>query len=419
MKPLRLTKISTTTEVLSLVKAFDFSTLQSDVQDLQTLSLKQEEKSAVWTKHDTSEIKSMITEIYQAFKGQPSSAPLSSVTLTLALTHIPANVEGENATHTATEEPPSHTEGETEDPNIANLISSIQPTKLVDDPSKNLVHASTIVRPDPDKPIRIEFMINGKIVYLTKQEIQEYWDKEEKIKKAEEQARLLAISKPEVIKVVREEAKKLGIDPKEAITTEAGEVFKKARDVEHQVLKRQHTEKVKKSLELRKHNYDIYKGTDGRNFDVHNPFLFGKFGISELDELWEIIPKKKNAVVKDLMNSPSRRYERLRKIPKELRIQSALPAPAPEQASSQTSGRKRKHIELEPKVKVSGLECNRSLSKVGVDALVSYLVMASTVKTEENARFSLKLRKLIAGHPDQEKLKSKKVKLEELGYYMD
>nr|GEV72902.1 zinc finger protein CONSTANS-LIKE 10-like [Tanacetum cinerariifolium] len=42
------------------------------------------------------------------------------------------------------------------------------------------------------------------------------------------------------------------------------------------------------------------RGTDGRNFDVHNPFAFGAFGISELDELMEIIPKKKNTVGKGL-----------------------------------------------------------------------------------------------------------------------
>ncbi|GKG35027.1 hypothetical protein Tco_0440181, partial [Tanacetum coccineum] len=43
------------------------------------------------------------------------------------------------------------------------------------------------------------------------------------------------------------------------------------------------------------------------------------------------------------------------------RIQSALLAPIPEQASSQSSGRKRRHMELEPKVKVPRLECNKSL----------------------------------------------------------
>nr|GFB87224.1 hypothetical protein [Tanacetum cinerariifolium] len=146
-------------------------------------------------------------------------------------------------------------------------------------------------------------------------------DKEEEIKKAEEEVRLNAISKTEIIKVVCEESKKLGIHPKEAITTKAGELFKKAQEAKHDVLKRQHTEK-----------------RGGRNFDVHKPFLFGAFGISELDKLREIIPKKKNRVLKDLMNSLSRRYERLSQIPIELGIQSALPAP--EQAPSQTSGRK-------------------------------------------------------------------------------
>ncbi|GKC41844.1 hypothetical protein Tco_1059566, partial [Tanacetum coccineum] len=59
------------------------------------------------------------------------------------------------------------------------------------------------------------------------------------------------------------------------------------------------------------------------------------------------------------------------------------------------------------------------IHKVGVDYLVSYLVMASMIKTQENARLFLKLKKLIAEHPDQEKLKSKIVKLEALGYKLD
>ncbi|GKG60533.1 hypothetical protein Tco_0612134, partial [Tanacetum coccineum] len=52
----------------------------------------------------------------------------------------------------------------------------------------------------------------------------------------------------------------------------------------------------------------------------------------------------------NLMNSLSRRYERIRKIPEELGIKSALPAPtpapAPEQASSKSSRKKRKHMDL-------------------------------------------------------------------------
>ncbi|GJW44026.1 hypothetical protein Tco_0997171 [Tanacetum coccineum] len=56
------------------------------------------------------------------------------------------------------------------------------------------------------------------------------------------------------------------------------------------------------------------------------------------------------------------------------------------------------------------------IDKVRMKALVSYLVASSMVKSPENARFSLKLKKLIAEHPDQEKLKSKKIKLEAFGY---
>ncbi|GKD44671.1 hypothetical protein Tco_1269316 [Tanacetum coccineum] len=164
----------------------------------------------------------------------------------------------------------------------------------------------------------------------------------------------------------------------------------------------------------------VFRNNDKRNFDVHQPFRFSDFGITKLDELGLIIQKKKNSVVKDLMTSLSKRYERLKKILEELGIQSALRALVPEQASSQTSRRKRKHMELEPEVKVPRLECNRSLPKgvpfinhmvikepeygiffidvfgdqafqrwdnihkVGIDSLVSFLVMASMVKTEEN-----------------------------------
>ncbi|GKE75396.1 hypothetical protein Tco_1537437, partial [Tanacetum coccineum] len=59
------------------------------------------------------------------------------------------------------------------------------------------------------------------------------------------------------------------------------------------------------------------------------------------------------------------------------------------------------------------------INKVGMEALVSYLVAASMVKSPKNARFNMKLKKLIAEHPDQEKLKSKKVRLEAFGYEMN
>ncbi|GJZ76065.1 hypothetical protein Tco_0640530 [Tanacetum coccineum] len=199
----------------------------------------------------------------------------------------------------------------------------------------------------------------------------------------------------------------------------------------------------------------VYRGTNRRNFDVHNPFKFADFGVTELDELGPIIEKKKNKIVGELMISLGKTYERLRKILKELGIQSSLPPPAPEQASSQFSGRKRTRMELEPKIRIPALECNMSLpegvpfvnnmvieepeygmfftdvfgdeafqrwsgiNKVEVETLITYLVMASNITTPKNARFCQKLRELIAKHPDQEKLKSRRVKLEDVGSKLD
>nr|GEU75360.1 retrovirus-related Pol polyprotein from transposon TNT 1-94 [Tanacetum cinerariifolium] len=377
-----------TTKILLLVKTFDFATLQYTMQDLQTHALKQEEASAAWTKsstnmawnlglrmttigisqtalkskvsplrQDTSKIKSMMAEIYQAFKRQPSSAPSGTQE---------SHYESSQATLGIDKGKGITTESE-------------------DDPSKKLMHASTIICPNPDELIRVEFMNNGKIVYFTEQEIQEYWDKEEKMKKAAEETKLLAMSRPEVIKIVHEEAKKLRIDPKEAISTKHGETFKKAQDAEHDVLKREHSKKVQSG-------------------------------------------KEKNSVVKDLMISLSRRYERLKKIPEELGIQSALPAAILEQVSSQTSGRKRKHIELKPEIKVHGLECNRSLPE-GVPFVSNMVIeepgygifLTNVFGDQAFQRWDdiHKLRKLIADYPDKEKLKSKKVKLEALGYHVE
>nr|GEY10214.1 hypothetical protein [Tanacetum cinerariifolium] len=399
-----LTKISTqTTEILSSVRSFDISTLISKISGLERAQ-SHIKSSMSSLQEDTSSIKSMITEMYNAFRGQSSSAPSSSVTLTFYLTNTLANVKGENATHTATKEPLFHIEGH--NPSQSSIM--------------NLLYHKERAK-----------------------------DKEDEIKKAEEEAKLNSISKTEVIKVVCKEAEKLGIHPKEAITSKAGELFKKALDAEHDVLKRQHIKKVRKSLKLRNHKYDsymwtvssrlkpepitdikihpktklvviaVYRGGDGRNFDTHKPFLFGAFGISELDKLREIIPKKKNAMVKDLMNSLSQRCERLRQIPRELGIQSA--PPAPKQSPSQTSERKRKHMKLEPETRIPGLECNQTLlenvmfvnnmvieepeyrifftdefgdqafqrwsdiNKVGMEALLSYLVWSSLLKMQNSA----------------------------------
>ncbi|GJW00691.1 hypothetical protein Tco_1555942 [Tanacetum coccineum] len=281
------------------------------------------------------------------------------------------------------------------------------------------MHASKEVRPDLDAPILVSYEIDGKFFQLTEEQIQAHTNKEEQIKKAVEEAKIAI----------------------------AGDKFKKAQDSKHQVLKREYSQKAKRVIKLKKKRFEQYMWTtssrlrpkpitdvknhhntkhavltlcianDKRNFQVYNPFKFANFRVNELDELGPIIQKKKNTIVKDLMTSLGKRYERLKKIPKELGIQSALPAHVLDQAPSESSGRKRKHIELKLKVNVHGLECNRILPKgvpfvnimvikepeygiffidvfgdpafqrwngihkVGVDSLVSYLVMASMIKT--------------------------------------
>nr|GEZ44300.1 hypothetical protein [Tanacetum cinerariifolium] len=168
-------------------------------------------KSSMYSlQEDISSIKSMMTKMYNAFRGQSSSAPSSIVTLTFFITRTPINVEGRMLPILI----------------IKNLLlilkgrlilaskkilknQSNQQMQMLGRGSRKLVKASSIVRPNPDEPVRVEFVINRNTYYLTKQEIQECWDKEEKIKKAKEKARLNAISKTEVIKVVREEATKI------------------------------------------------------------------------------------------------------------------------------------------------------------------------------------------------------------------
>ncbi|GKB22620.1 hypothetical protein Tco_0862021 [Tanacetum coccineum] len=155
-------------------------------------------------------------------------------------------------------------------------------------------------------------MISGKMYCLTNDEINAHLEKVEKIKKAAEEAKMFEMTKTEVIKVVQEEAEKIGLDPKMIISAKAGEKFKKAQNVDHQVHKREHSQKAKRAIELRKKRFEqymwttssrlkpelitnvtihpitkpailiIYKANDRRNFQVHNPFKFIDFRVIEL-----------------------------------------------------------------------------------------------------------------------------------------
>ncbi|GJU85700.1 hypothetical protein Tco_1293246 [Tanacetum coccineum] len=267
----------------------------------------------------------------------PDSQSLGSVTLTLALTHIPANVEGENTTNTATEDPPSHIEGETVEPKRAIPISIIQPTQAQpittiithpessqavpksdkgkeiatesdEDLSKRLVPASTIVCPDPDA--LIPYTING-------------------------EARLLAISKTKVIKVVQEKAEKIRLDPRKIASAKVDSSKDQASG--HNSLQR----KKKKHIELEPET-KIPRLECNRTLPEHVPFVY-------------------NMVIKE-----------------------------PEHG-----------IFFTDEFGDQAFQRWSDIDKVRMEAFVSYLVAASMVKSPENARFSLKLKKLIAEHLDQ------------------
>ncbi|GJU94968.1 retrovirus-related pol polyprotein from transposon TNT 1-94 [Tanacetum coccineum] len=268
---------------------------------------------------------------------------------------------------------------------------------------KKLVKASSKVRHDPDEPVRVPYEIYGKLYHLTNDEIQPYLDKEEKMKRAAEEAKV-----KKAIKLINKR-----LDQYMWTTTSR--------------LKPEPISDVKIYPNTKPVVITVYRGTNRRNFEVYNPFKFGDFGVIELDGSYH----------------------------SEKEEQDSLPAPAPEQASSQLSGRKRKIMGLEPEIHIPGLECNRSLPenvlfinnivieepeygmffidifgdeafqrmngihKVDMETLLTYLVMASNITTPYNIRFCLKLNKLIENNLDQDKLKSKKVKLEYVGYKLD
>ena len=92
-----------------------------------------------------------------------------------------------------------------------------------------LVPASSLVRRDPDEPIKVPYEINGVVYQLTEAEIQAHMERDEQLRKVAEEERM---SKPALIKVVHEEAEKIGLDPKALAGGQAGAAFKKAQEEE-------------------------------------------------------------------------------------------------------------------------------------------------------------------------------------------
>nr|GEU78124.1 hypothetical protein [Tanacetum cinerariifolium] len=366
--------------LLTLIKNFYFQGLKYSVDSLQATMISQDKHLAAWAKsstsmawnlgprltaigssqaeirleissleEDTSDIKSMMIEIYNAFKDQPFSAPTGSVPATLAITAAPDDTKK------------AESDKAKEESTRAVLISTV---RLITRPNPEVALIESLSRPPLTDPI-LEILVPQQTTSVTQRD-ETGIATDEQLKSNTKKLVPASKTKTKVIKVIQEGAEKIRLNHKTIVSAQAGS----------------------------------------------SPFKFTDFGVTGLDELGPIIQKKKNTIVKDLMISLEKR--------------------------------KRKHMKLEPKNKVPGLECNQSLPegvpfvnnmvieepeyeifftdvsgdqafkrwndihKVRVDSLVSYLVMASMIKTLKNARFCLKLKKLIAKHPNQEKLQSTK-----------
>nr|GEX20614.1 hypothetical protein [Tanacetum cinerariifolium] len=209
-------------------------------------------------KQDTFEIKSMMTKIFNAFKGQSSSAPSSSVsTTTFVITEGPVTVWRKILLTLPLKNPLLILKGRKliwilkrqlrkNNPKSLSLLVAPKADRVkgiatndVELPKK-LVKASSKVRPNLNEPVRVPYEIHGKLYHLTNDEIQEHLEKVEKMKKAEKEAKLLAMSKPE-LKVVHVEASKARIDLKILRGVKCGQEFKKIQDAKIKVLNREHS----------------------------------------------------------------------------------------------------------------------------------------------------------------------------------
>ncbi|GJS74064.1 copia protein, partial [Tanacetum coccineum] len=304
-------------------------------------------------------------------------------------------------------------------------IENTQPTIQSDLPSLKIVQvpqpenpSHTTPKPDRGKGIARETNESPRKLMPSSEE-----------QKATQEAKLLALNKPELIKVVHEVAKEDGVDLKALQSSKGGQEFIKKQDAELNVLKRECLEKLTKAKELRKKRIDqykwiissrlksekitdihihpntkpvaikVYRGNDKRNFDVHKPFKFSKFGVTEWEKLGAIIPKNKNKVVEDLMTSLSKKYNKLKVIPGELGINLTFLAPK-QFVNNQVIEHLENGILF---IDVFGDESFQRMSdihKVDIDTLLSYSVMASNINTPANKRLCAVITPRILGEKE-------------------
>ncbi|GKB85557.1 hypothetical protein Tco_0957829 [Tanacetum coccineum] len=168
-------------------------------------------------------------------------------------------------------------------------------------------------------------------------------------------------------------------------------------------------------------------------------FLFVTSDHSVVLTIPRSIPKKFKAF--------SNKYERLKKIPKELRLGESIPLLEQDPSLPR---RKRKGMKLEPETYIVGLHCRSELPaavkfvnnlvieqlehglffidafgdeafqrvyevhKVETETLLGYKFMALNVKTDANQRFIMLMSEMINKRPDKDRILSKRAKLESL-----
>ncbi|GJT12318.1 retrovirus-related pol polyprotein from transposon TNT 1-94 [Tanacetum coccineum] len=308
------------TELLTLVKIFNFQGLKSLVESLQATTLSQDGHLASWVKgenvtqadskeppsHTKGENDDMQTKEDKIGKEQEFKEPTSVV--------LVSSFRPLESTTSASTVKLTNTLLEIQTPNFGakiELIGSLrpQPTEtptLEAQPITTiickLVPASKVVREDPDEPVRVTYMINENMHYLTNDEINAHIKKEIRSRREHSQKvkRVMELNKKRAKQYMWTISNRL---KPESITD--ARIHPNSKPA---VLK-------------------VFRNNNKRNFQVYSPFKFTDFEVTELVKLGLIIQKKKNTIIKDLMISLGKRYERLKKIHEELGIQSALLAP--------------------------------------------------------------------------------------------
>ncbi|GJS37705.1 retrovirus-related pol polyprotein from transposon TNT 1-94 [Tanacetum coccineum] len=228
---------------------------------------------------------------------------------------------------------------------------------------------------------------------LTNEESSRLHEKQEQIEKVAKEARLIELSKLALIKVGKEVASKAGVDPKALCSSKGGKELLKQQDAEYKVLQREHLEKLKK-----------------KRFDQ---CVWSNQNRLKPEKITDIIiyPNTRPVTITVYRNNDRRNLMFTRTSSLVILI------------------RKRKALELEHEVRIAGLECDRSLSE-GVKFVnnkvieipehgIFFINAFGNIRTPKTQRFCVMMRKMIDECPDKDKLQSKRIRLEALGYSID